>query len=118
VDGEAGKELIADPAKMVPEWVHNAGSGVFSLVWRPSSGLDHDQGQVLVGTARGAIQGLDATTGALLYSLEGHWHVVSSLVLDGSDRLVSGSHDRSVRIWDLNARTPISELSEEGRSTQ
>ena len=74
-----------------------------------------DQGQVLVGRARGAIQGLDATTGSLLYSLEGHWHVVSSLVLDGSDRLVSGSHDRSVRIWDLNAKTPISELSEEGR---
>jgi WD40 repeat protein len=41
-----------------------------------------------------------------LQTLLGHDDVVSALVVDKRDRLVSGSWDKTIRVWDLNRELP------------
>jgi WD40 repeat protein len=50
----------------------------------------------------------DTQTGQCQQTLEGHSHLVSSVVFspDGS-RLASGSHDGTVRVWDVTGMTEL-----------
>ena len=55
-------------------------------------------------------------TGAVLGSFIGHDHVVTDLkISDSKNRIYSGSHDRSIKIWDLETRVCLSTLNEGGR---
>jgi WD40 repeat protein len=66
-----------------------------------------DGGSVAIGGADRVARLCDARTGALVREFRGHDHTVSALAFlggdGGADRLVSGSYDGTVRVWDAHA---------------
>jgi hypothetical protein len=53
------------------------------------------------GSGSGSIQTWDSTSGALRTSLQGHQSYITCLALFKNGSLVSGSLDKTVRVWDL-----------------
>ena len=62
------------------------------------------EGHLISGYSSSAIRVWNVATGALDRSLEGHTGPVKCLAVSGN-RLVSGSHDRSVKVWAMRAGT-------------
>jgi WD40 repeat protein len=71
-----------------------ASANVNSATWSP------DDSMIAVGKGAGGIDILDAETGERLHSLAGHTSVVHSLDWSpDATRLVSGSADMTIRLW-------------------
>ena len=67
--------------------------------------LSPDDKLLAVGTSSGPIALFDASKGSLVGQLVGHQRSVNGINFDSSGaRLVSGSSDGSVRIWDVQSR--------------
>ncbi|QSS60037.1 F-box domain-containing protein [Histoplasma capsulatum] len=97
--------------------VSASGDGVAKL-WNITSGLcikeftsrnrglacvefSEDARTILAGGNDELIYQFDANTGELVNELKGHWALVRSLHMDSTNgRIVSGSYDRSVRVYD------------------
>ncbi|MCB9745502.1 MAG: protein kinase [Alphaproteobacteria bacterium] len=78
-----------------------------AMRFSPSGGL------LAAGNREDLIRVWDVETGALLAVLEGHSHWVTRLDFLDEQRLVSGSWDNSLRVWDLSTlRTPGEALVE------
>lgn len=69
-------------------------------------------GRWLAATSGATIQLLDARDWSTVGVLEGHTDTVVGLAFsaDGA-RLVSGSHDQSLRVWDVKKRAPLATLT-------
>jgi len=83
--------------------VQPPGDGVYCCSWLPS-------GRVAMGTAFGLFQ-VDPDTGQIVRRHRGHTGEVTAMALspDGR-RLVTGSTDQTVRVWDPEADTPLLSL--------
>ncbi|EGE85066.1 F-box and WD40 domain-containing protein [Blastomyces dermatitidis ATCC 18188] len=97
--------------------VSASGDGVAKL-WNITSGLcikefpsrnrglacvefSEDARTILAGGNDEVIYQFDANTGELVDELKGHWGLVRSLHMDSANgRIVSGSYDRSVKVYD------------------
>lgn len=66
-----------------------------------SVAVSPDGRTLAVGTARGQVHLLEARTGEAIDVLKGHARDVTSLVFLGDGRLLSGSADRSIGLWDV-----------------
>jgi WD40 repeat protein/tetratricopeptide (TPR) repeat protein len=79
------------------------GDGVYCFTWLPNGG-------VALGTAFGLFQ-VDPDTGQMVRAYRGHSGEVTAIALspDGR-RMVTGSNDQTVRIWDPEADTPLLSL--------
>jgi WD40 repeat protein len=65
-------------------------------------------GKVAVGCHGGAVVVLDAKTGEEAFVLKGHGGDLDGLALDAvGGRLLSSSHDGTVRVWDLKTRKEV-----------
>lgn len=83
--------------------VQPAGDGVYCFTWLPN-------GRVAMGTAFGLFL-VDPETGQIVRPYRGHSGEVTAIALspDGR-RLVTGSTDQTVRIWDVDGDTPLLSL--------
>ncbi|KAF9541836.1 WD40 repeat-like protein [Agrocybe pediades] len=74
--------------------------------WVLSVAYSRDGTKIISGFDSGTICVLDAETGNILMSIPGHTLSVTSVAVspDGS-RFISGSYDRSVRVWQLDILT-------------
>ncbi|MGV3622337.1 MAG: protein kinase domain-containing protein [Archangium sp.] len=74
-----------------------------------------DASQLFAADAESHIQVLDAKTGALLRTLDGHEYRVNALAVspDGTT-LASASIDRSAVLWDLGTWNPLTRLRPDG----
>jgi WD40 repeat protein len=67
-----------------------------------SIAVTHDSSQVFVGLHSGVILSIDPENSKDAKEMKGHTDIVTSLAIDPSDTyLVSGSWDRSVRVWSI-----------------
>eukprot|EP00105_Crassostrea_gigas_P015886 XP_011433060.1 PREDICTED: striatin-3 isoform X5 [Crassostrea gigas] len=58
------------------------------------------------------IRFFDNTTGKLIHSMVAHLNAVSSLAVDPNGLyLLSGSHDCSIRLWNLDSKTCVQEIT-------
>jgi len=97
-DVETGDEILT-------LWGEHSGE-VYALAFSPL-----DDGRLIATAGEdSAVKVWDSHSGTLIHSFRGHTALVSSLSFspDGS-RLVSGSRDKTVKIWDM---TPLSEVPE------
>lgn len=68
--------------------------------------FSEDGSTILAGGNDRVIYQFDTNTGALVRELKGHRDLVRSLHLDSvSNRIVSGSYDMSVKVWDGDGQT-------------
>lgn len=58
---------------------------------------------LVLGTATGAILHCDLQTGKVKQRLEGHSSTVHSVAFVDSNRVLSASHDRTLRLWSLSS---------------
>lgn len=72
------------------------GGGVFCVA--------ASDGCIATGSYDGLIRLWDSASGKLLGELSGHTEAVTTLAFVSAKRLISGSRDRSVRLWDLERR--------------
>ncbi|MGA2721492.1 MAG: protein kinase [Bryobacteraceae bacterium] len=76
------------------------------LEWFEALALSLDKKTCLAAKFCGPIEVWDLTSGGRILCLEGHTSRVSSVTLSADCRFaVSGSEDKSVRIWDVNTGT-------------
>ncbi|KAG9026972.1 hypothetical protein FRB95_008284 [Tulasnella sp. JGI-2019a] len=93
-----GQNLGWDPCLRVIQ----VESEVHSVAFSPSG--DH----VASGSKGGIVRLVDAQTGALVGTLEGHNDTVRSVAFSpNGDQLASGSDDKTVRIWDVRTGAEI-----------
>lgn len=59
---------------------------------------------LIVGTESGKILVCDHQSGSVLYPLIGHTDAASSLAALNSEYVLSGSHDNSIRLWNIGAQ--------------
>ncbi|MHA2118270.1 MAG: WD40 repeat domain-containing protein [Candidatus Thorarchaeota archaeon] len=70
-----------------------------------SIAVTHDSSQVFLGLHNGTILSIDPEDPNNAIEMKGHSDIVTSLAINPSDRhLVSGSWDRSVRVWSTKTR--------------
>ena len=106
-------------AKLWDLTVHNAGTVLATATarcikdfWSQDRGLacvefSDDTRHVLAGGNDQVIYKFDADSGELCDTLRGHTSLVRSLYLDaGNNRIVSGSYDFSLRVWDYAEGRP------------
>ena len=68
-----------------------------------------DGSKVVLGMHSGSILIINLETPSNIKKIAGHKDVVASLSIDSSgERLVSGSWDRSIRLWSLNSNKEVS----------
>lgn len=78
---------------------NSCGASVWSLATMRSASL------LACGTASCVVRGWDPRSGARLWSLRGHTENVRALVLSEDGTVcISGSADRTVRVWDVGMR--------------
>jgi len=65
----------------------------------------NQEGYILVGGNNRNIQVYSIRTGKLEKEMEGHTDSTTCMVIDGNN-LITGSDDRSIRIWNLIGFTP------------
>jgi WD40 repeat protein len=71
-----------------------------------------DDSKLILGLRSGKILSVDLENPTIIDELVGHSDLVSALSIDSTgERLVSGSWDRTVRIWSLNSLKEISKGS-------
>lgn len=95
-----GNHIVSGSEGTVKVW--NAITGALERTFG-IPGLSAFQGNLIVSTSGNEVKVWNATTGALLRTWEGHrqpFLVVSVAI--GGDRLVSGSDDKSIRVWDIS----------------
>ncbi|KAI9230027.1 MAG: WD40-repeat-containing domain protein [Piptocephalis tieghemiana] len=63
--------------------------------------LEFDGRTLITGANDSLIKLWDVRTGGCVRTLEGHASLVRTLAWDGLDRIVSGSYDETVKVWDL-----------------
>ncbi|KAG8994730.1 hypothetical protein FRB94_009685 [Tulasnella sp. JGI-2019a] len=101
VDVRIGQNMGWDPCLRVIQ----VGSGVNSVAFSPSG---H---HVASGSLDGVVRLVDAETGVIVGTLEGHSRVVRSVAFSPEgDQLASGSDDMTVRIWDMQTGAEIATL--------
>mmetsp|Transcript_145734 Transcript_145734/g.369972 ORF Transcript_145734/g.369972 Transcript_145734/m.369972 type:complete len:1195 (-) Transcript_145734:30-3614(-) len=88
-------------------WEQESSSGSSSAsVW--SLAATRNASLLVCGTASNAVRGWDPRSGTRLWRLRGHTENVRALVLsDDGTICISGSGDRTVRVWDLGMRRCI-----------
>ncbi len=70
-----------------------------------------DGQRLAVATREGEIHVLDVDSGRMLATLRGHTADIECLAtLPGQDRLISGSDDRTIRLWDLRTWQEVLDL--------
>src|SRR6266571_9522414 len=74
-----------------------------------SASLSPDRRVAAVGRGDGAIQLLEIDSGTILDTYRGHANAVTAVAFaPGGTRFVSGSRDKTIRLWDL--KTPEKSL--------
>uniref|UniRef100_A0A8K9XW47 Striatin n=1 Tax=Oncorhynchus mykiss TaxID=8022 RepID=A0A8K9XW47_ONCMY len=112
--------LCSDPAHMVTSFTSGR-IGLFNmetqqLVLSLESAADTDwpvqQGSNLSSLQDRHIKFFDNNTGKLIHSMVAHLDAVTSLAVDPNGLyLMSGSHDCSIRLWNLETKTCIQEFT-------
>lgn len=72
-----------------------------------AASLTPDNRRVAIGDQTGLIQIWDLETESKIGQLLGHSDDITSLVFVDSDLLLSGSRDRSIRLWELQTKTEL-----------
>jgi len=99
--GDDGRILLWDVVEGAVQELTRLDAGVLALAF------SHDGTRLAIGASSQIII-WDMQENTPLYTLQGHDGVVLSLVFEDSDRfLVSGSGDRTVRLWNMLSGTPI-----------
>jgi WD40 repeat protein len=70
---------------------------VYTLAFSP----DDDGRWVATGGEDSAVKVWDSHTGKFIHNFRGHTGLVSSLAFSPDGRLVSGSRDKTVKVWDV-----------------
>ncbi|KAG2207386.1 hypothetical protein INT47_006861, partial [Mucor saturninus] len=74
--------------------------------------VDYDGSKIYSGSSDNTIKIWDAKTGECDYTLVGHTHLVRTIQLDKTaNRLVSGCYNGMIKMWDLNERKLICDVS-------
>ncbi|RKP11803.1 WD40-repeat-containing domain protein [Piptocephalis cylindrospora] len=84
-------------------WDLERGDGVRTMEGhgRGVACLEFDGRTLITGASDSLIKLWDVRTGGCIRTLEGHESLVRTLAWDGLDRIVSGSYDQTVKVWDL-----------------
>ena len=67
--------------------------------------ISADGKTIVSGSGDNKIKVWDSTSGQLKYTLRGHEDKVDSLVLSNDGHIISGSRDRTIKIWNLQTQT-------------
>jgi WD40 repeat protein len=75
-----------------------------------SIAVTHDSSNVFLGLHNGVILSINPENPKDVFEMTGHSDIVTSLTIDQSNtRLVSGSWDRSVRVWSIKKRKVVNQ---------
>jgi WD40 repeat protein len=103
-----GKKLLASTADGIACWWDFRAGGKQSvpqyagLAQVTSANLSPDRRVAAVGSGDGAIQLLEIDSGKILDTYRGHTDAVTAVAFaPGGTRFVSGSRDKTVRLWDV-----------------
>lgn len=95
-DAETGKS-IGNPLIGHSKWVS-------SLAWEPLHLVAKGETPRLgSGSKDGSVKIWDTTRRLCLYTMSGHTNSVSCIKWSGSNILYSGSHDKTIKAWDISA---------------
>lgn len=103
-DTESGKEIVKLEA--THEMSGNTGKFINKVISHPTLPIS------ITAHEDRHIRFWDNTTGSLIHSMVAHLEPVTSLAVDAHGLyLLSGSHDCSIRLWNLESKTCVQEIT-------
>jgi WD40 repeat protein/serine/threonine protein kinase len=103
-----GKKLLAATASGVASWrdfssgANQSLPGQAGLAQATAANLSSDRRLALIGRGDGSIQLLEIASGRILDTYRGHADAVTAVAYaSGGTRFVSGSRDKTIRLWDV-----------------
>ena len=117
----SAEKLVRDALQLSAHVLNKDKAQLRSQLWGRLAGFDHPEIKTLLEQAREFHSGLwlrpihpsmAKPDGPLLFTLEGHKRVVNAVAIfpDGK-RMVSGSADGTLKIWDLGTRAELATLT-------
>jgi WD40 repeat protein len=104
-----GMLVVWDVISRKPHFVHEEAVGIPAVAFGP------DGKHLAIGLFAPLAKLLDAESGIVVRTFEGHGNHVRSVAFSKSgDRLVTASYDRTVRLWDVSTGKPL--MSFEGHT--
>ncbi|EMI15401.1 hypothetical protein RMSM_07679 [Rhodopirellula maiorica SM1] len=99
-DGTIVRSVLNNASEFVSQQPQRISSGSVVAV-----AISADAKQIALGMASGDIELWDASLQKSIGKLHGHTRAVSDMRFFGDTMLVSGSDDRTVRLWDMQSKT-------------
>ncbi|MEI6286701.1 MAG: RING finger protein [Bacillota bacterium] len=106
LDATENKIFTAGKSLVIKQWNLTTQKCIMALarhkIWMEDAAVSRDGALIAVGQANGSIKIIDADSGEIVETLTGHSELVRSVAFsEDGKRLVSGSDDKTVKVWNL-----------------